>query len=465
VIDNLAQDDNGIKTVSTQTYTLAPRSIPLVSKYEVIVIGGGPAGCTTAAAAARAGAKTLLVEQTGSLGGMGTSALVPAWTPFSDKKDMVYRGMAERVFNQTKAGMPHVRPTDMDWVPIDAERLKRVYDNLVTEFGVDVLFNTFMSSVEKEDGRVKAVLLSNKAGLSAYTAKVFCDTTGDADLAAWAGAEFHLADDSGDPNNFMPATHCFVLSNVDDYAFRTGPGMHAASPQSPHHKIVQSGRYPDVPDVHMCPSILGPGTMGFNAGHVYAVNSTDPVSVSKALMTGRKIAAAFRDGLAEFYPSAFANAHLVQTGSLLGVRESRRIVGDYVLTLEDYVARRSFDDEICRNSYFIDVHAKVREAFNDVKAAHKWEETTFRYGEGESHGIPYRCLVPKNLSNVLVAGRSISAEQIVQGSVRVMPCCLAMGEAAGIAAAAAAKMEVPDTRKVDVQKLRADLKAAGAYIK
>ncbi|HEV7298958.1 MAG TPA: FAD-dependent oxidoreductase [Tepidisphaeraceae bacterium] len=447
-------------------YTFAPRQIPLDSSWDVIVVGGGPSGCTSAAAAAREGAKVLLVEQTGSLGGMGTSALVPAWTPFSDKKDLVYRGLAERVFTTAKQGMAHVKPTDADWVPIDAERLKRVYDDLCTEFGVTVLFNTFFSAVDTDGaGRVTALIFSNKSGMTAKRAKVYVDCTGDADLAAWAGAEFHKGDDSGDPANLMPATHCFILSNVDDYAYRTGPGMHAAATNSPHHQIMKSGKYPVIPDIHCCNNSVGPGSIGFNAGHVYAVDSTDPANVSKALMTGRKIAAAYRDALAEFYPAAFGNAFLAQTGSLLGVRESRRIVGDYVLTLEDYMARRDFDDEIARNSYFIDVHAKVKEAFDDLSKAHKWEGTTFRYGPGESHGIPYRCLTPKGLANVLVAGRSISAEQIVQGSVRVMPCCLAMGEAAGIAAASASKHEVPDVRKVDVQHLRKRLKDEGAYIK
>jgi hypothetical protein len=444
-------------------YALKPRQIPLDDSWDVIVLGGGPAGCAAAAAAGREGAKVLLVEQTGSLGGMGTSALVPAWTPFSDKEKIIYRGLAERVFNETKAGMPHVKKDALDWVAIDAERLKRVYDDLVTQYGVTVLFNTFFSAAEAEDGSVKAVIVSNKAGLSAKSAKVYVDCTGDADLAAWAGAQFHKGDDSGDASNLMPATHCFLLANVDEYAYRTGPAMHAANSNSPHHAMVASGKFPNIPDVHICNNSVGPGVVGFNAGHVYAVDSTDPGSVSRAMMTGRKIAADFRDGLADCYPSAFGNAFLVQTGSLMGVRESRRIVGDYELTLEDYLARRSFDDDVCRNSYFIDVHAKVQSAFNDLKKAHEWEKTTFRYAPGESHGVPYRCLTPKGLTNVLVAGRSISCEQIVQGSVRVMPCCLAMGEAAGIAAAMAASGD-GDVRGISVEKLQSRLREEGAYL-
>jgi hypothetical protein len=175
------------------------------------------------------------------------------------------------------------------------------------------------------------------------------------------------------------------------------------------------------------------------------------------------MAAAYRDALAEFHPAAFGNAFLVMTGALLGVRETRRIVGDYVLTIDDYIARRTFTDEICRNSYFIDIHWAQEEIARDHLAYHDRAQKISRYGRGESHGIPYRCLIPAGVRNVLVAGRSISCQQIVQGSVRVMPCCLVMGEAAGLAAALAAQQPTPDVHAVDVPDLRARLKAEGAY--
>ena len=438
------------------------QSIPLDDSWDVIVVGGGPAGCTAAAASAREGARTLLIEQSGSLGGMGTSALVPAWTPFSDKEKIVYRGLAEKVFNETKRGMAHIDPKALDWVAIDAERLKRVYDDLVTSSGASVLFHTFMSAVERdEDARVQHVIVSNKAGISALAAKVFIDCTGDADLCAWAGAQFHKGDENGE--GLMPATHCFILSNVAEDVYLSGTNMHGATPTSPIHAIVKSGKYPQIPDIHMCQTKVGPGTVGFNAGHVYEVDSTDPESVSRALVTGRKLAAAYRDALAEFYPEAFGDCFLVATGSTIGIRESRRILGDYVLTLKDYLARRTFPDEICRNSYFIDVHPKVKEALADLKTMREFESTMMQYGVGESHGIPYRCLTPAGLTNVLVAGRSISAEQVVQGSVRVMPCCLAMGEAAGLAGAIAAKAN-GDVREVNVDQLQDRLREYGAYL-
>jgi hypothetical protein len=436
--------------------------LKLDDRFDVIVVGGGPSGCTAAAAAAREGARTLLVEASGCLGGSGTSALVPAWCPFSDKQKIIYRGLAEKVFTAAKQGMAHVKPEALDWVPIDAERLKRVYDDLVTEAGVTVRFHTMLSRVQVDDrGRVTSILTSSKAGLQAWGARVFVDCTGDADLTAWAGGEFHKGNAEG--KRLMPATHCFVLANVDETPYQKGRDLHASNKESPIHRILDSGKFPLIPDLHFCNNLVGPGAVGFNAGHLFDVDNTDPASVSAALMQGRKMAAQYRDALAEFHP-AFAHAFLVCTGSQVGIRETRRIIGDYVLTMDDYIQRRSFPDEICRNSYFIDVHWAKDEIAKDAERHKKWESACIHYGPGESHGIPYRCLTPRRLANVLVAGRSISVEQFVQGSIRVMPVCLAMGEAAGLAAALAARATSPDVHAVEVEELRRRLRAEGVYL-
>ena len=443
-------------------YTLRPREISLNESYDVIVVGGGPAGCTAAAAAAREGARTLLIEQTGSLGGMGTSGLVPAWCPFSDHEKIIYRGLAEKVFRASQAATPHEPKEKLDWVAINPEALKRIYDELVTSYGAEVLFNTMLAHVDRDEGgRVTTVVVNNKAGLSAYRAKVYIDCTGDADLAAWAGARFEKGNDKGE--KLMPVTHCFALSGVDEAAYRNGPVLYAGNKESPIYTIVNCGQYPLIPDTHMCNNLIGPGTVGFNAGHIWDVDNTEPLSVSRALMQGRKMAAQYEEALAKYHP-AFKHAFLVMTGSLMGIRETRRIVGDYVLTLDDYMARRSFPDEICRNSYFIDVHWAKEVANKTPEHLQRWEKTTVHYGAGESHGIPYRCLAPKGLRNVLVAGRSISCEQVVQGSVRVMPVCLAMGEAAGIAAAMATGREDRDIHAVDTAELRRRLLKYGAYL-
>ncbi len=438
------------------------RPLPLDDSWDVIVAGGGPAGCTAAIAAAREGARTLLIESTGALGGSGTSALVPAWCPFSDKEKIIYRGLAEKVFTAAKEGVAHVKPAALDWVPINAEILKRVYDSLVTGAGVVVRFQTQICAVEKtDDGEgVSTLLVANKAGLTALRAKVYVDCTGDADLCAWAGAGFHQGDENGET---QATTHCFTLANVDSYAYAHSPDLGWWDPRSPIHAIIDSGRYPEIPDKHLCANLVGPGAVGFNAGHIWNVDNTDPDSVSRALVQGRRMAEAYRRGLAEFAPRAFGNAFVVATGAVLGVRETRRVVGDYVLTLDDYLERRSFPDEICRNSYFIDLHQTRKEhekQLDEVEAATRFKH----YDKGESHGIPYRCLVPKGLRNVLMAGRAISCERIVQGSVRVMPVCLAMGEAAGLAAALAARAPGHDVHAVSADTLRERLREHGAHL-
>ncbi|MCA1809182.1 MAG: FAD-dependent oxidoreductase [Kiritimatiellia bacterium] len=442
-------------------YVLKNRAVPLDESWDVIVVGGGPAGCTAAASAARAGAKTLLVEAAGALGGMGTSGLVPAWCPFTDKERIIYGGLAERVLKACMAGMPHVPEDRFDWTPIDAELLKRLYDDLLADHGATVLFNSCLAAVEKEQTEsVDAIVVANKSGLTAYRAKVYVDATGDADLAAWAGAAYEKGDGSGD---LQPATHCFTLTNVDMYAYRHCGRIKTKS-RSPRgsviDRIIASGKYPEIPDRHACNNIVGPGAVGFNAGHVWSVDNTDPFSVSRGLVQGRKIAKAFRDACAEFFPAAFANAHLTQTAPLLGIRETRRIMGAYRLTIDDFTSLRSFPDEICRNCYFIDVHHRQVEIGSDQEGA----SHAIHLQKGQSHGIPYRCLTPRGLKNVLVAGRSISTDRTLQGSTRVMPVCLCMGEAAGLAAAMAAGAGRPDIHTVDTQALRNQLRAQGAYL-
>ena len=440
-------------------YTLRERSLQLDDSWDVIVAGGGPAGCTAAAAAAREGARTLLIEATGALGGMGTSGLVPAWCPFTDKERIIYGGLAERVLKECMAGMPHVPADRFDWTPVDPERLKRIYDDLVTGAGANVLFNTTLVAVETgESGGVEALLLANKAGLTAYRGKTYVDCTGDADLAAWAGAEY----EKGDPETgeLQPGTHCFILSNVDMYGYDHCGRIKYGQGKAYIHDIVASGKYPAIPDTHACNNIIGPGAVGFNAGHLWEIDNTDALSVSRGLIEGRKIAEAFQRAAAEFLPKAFANSFLVSTASLLGIRETRRIIGDYVLTMDDYLARRSFPDEICRNAYMIDVHQSLNESTKHKTDPHVAEQ----YSQGESHGIPYRCLTPKGLKDVVVAGRCISTDRLTQGSTRVMPVCLAMGEAAGLAAAHAAGTSAPDVHAVDVNRLRARLKEEGGYL-
>lgn len=436
-------------------------------KYDVIVVGGGPAGCTAAASAAREGAKTLLIEASYMLGGMGTGGLVPSWCPFSDNEKIIYRGMAEKILDTAKALSPHIMPQDLIWVPIDSEALKRVYDEFISGYSVDVLFGTQLSAVNTNgNGTVTEIIVSNKKGLTAYRAGVYVDCTGDADLAAWGGAEFYHGSEDG---TLMPASLCFVITNVDEYAYRYDRNsglcfgtMQGTNPKSAIHSIVADKEFPLVTDTHLCHQIVGPKTIGFNAGHIFHVDSTNPISVSNSMMKGRELAHQLHEGLKKYFPSAFANSLLVNTAPMMGIREGRRIKGDYMLTLEDYIGRSSFPDEISRNCYYIDVHLTKEEAASAEAKGISREQLNMRYKKGESHGIPYRSLLPKGLENVIVAGRSISCDRKIQGSVRVMPNCLCTGEAAGLAAAIASTTD-KNVHNINTDTLRAKLREYGAY--
>lgn len=420
--------------------------IAVDDRWDVIVVGGGPAGCTAAISAAREGAKTLLIEAMGQLGGMGTAGMVPAWCPFSDGEKIIYRGLAEKIFNASKKAVPHEGKQKLNWVSINPEYLMTVYDRMVAESGAEVLFFSRVASVEMAaDDTVDAIIVANKSGLVAFKAKVFIDATGDGDMAAWAGASFKRGDDKG---QVQSSTLCFSFANVDTYHYTTGPSLHTSNKNSPVYKAIASGKYPLI-DSHLCSNLIGPDVVQFNAGHLVNVDSTDPWATARAMATGRQIAEQYLEAMKEFQPKTFGGAFLIKTASLLGVRDSRRIEGDYIFTVEDWMERKTFEDEIGRNCYYIDVH----------KPGHK----ATRYKKGESHGIPYRCLTPKGLKNVLTAGRCISTDEEAFGSLRVMPPCLVTGEAAGMAAVHAMKQTKNDVHKIDVNFLRKRLKEEGQY--
>lgn len=444
-----------------KSYTFTPKEITLNDTYDIIVVGGGPAGSAAAIASARRGAKTLLIEATGALGGMATSGLVPSWCPFWDKEKIIYKGIAEEIFLESRAQLDNYNENMYDWVPIDPEGLKLIYDSKVTESGADVLFNTCLTYVDQNQGEVQAIIVSNKAGLAAYKAKVYIDCTGDADLCYFAGATVLPKDDE---SGYQPATLCFSLANVDENAYKNEEYLHPNNPNSPIYKIVESGNY-DIPDTHVCLSPIYNGTYGFNAGHIWDVENGDPACVSNALIRGRKLAHEIHRALKDYQPKAFGASKIANTAAVIGIRESRRILGDYVLTIDDYMDRKTFPDEICRNCYYIDIHNSKAEIDDFFEGKLEAPERTRRYSKGESHGIPYRCLTPKGLKNVLVAGRSISTDRTVQASTRVMPVCLCMGEAAGKAAVIAKESEQIDVHSIDVRKLRQWIIEDNGYIK
>jgi len=446
-------------------YTLKKNTLPLNENYDVIVCGGGPSGVAAAISSAREGAKTLLLEASAMLGGMGTLGLVNAFTPMSDGIRNVYGGLAEKIVGEMKSHMKHVPEEKWDWVPVDYEWLKMICDRMVLESGADLLFHSRVTAVEmKDDRNIDVILVSNKSGITAYRAKVYIDCTGDADLCYWAGQECEKGSEYGE---LMPGGMCFVLSNIDEYEFpfNDKPGV------TLRRLINEEEKRYNITDSHCIPQKIGPRTYAFNACRVFNVDCTDPKSLTERTVAGRKLAREVHTALKENSP-AFAGSYLAQTGGALGLRESRRIIGDYCFTAEDYLERRSFPDEVFRGKYHIDVHGSGKFAASEkdkqriAQCAPKTriEDRYGRYGVGESYGVPYGCLCPRDLDNVLVAGRTICSERIANGTLRIMPACLCSGEAVGMAAKFACDMENVNIHKVDVQQLRKRLMEEGAYL-
>lgn len=450
--------------------------LPTTADVDVLIAGGGPAGVAAALSAARNGARVLLVEQMGFLGGSATAAQVPAFCPFSDRQKSIVRGVGWEVLTEMlrRTGRPvpdpdlYEVPQDrarMDWVPIDVESLKCLYDDLCQAAGVDVLFHTLVPEVVKEGDFLTGAVLANKDGLSRARAKVFVDTTGDADVAARAGCPFAQGDESGATQGM---TLCFTVADGSrpaylGYVHQTGDGFLT--------RLVADARAAgdyDLPDASLVGlSFKNETVAGANMGHVYGHDATDARSLSAAEREGRRIVQKLLPFLRKYVPGQ-ENLFLVSTGPRIGVRESRRIVGDYTLTLDDYLACRSFPDDIARNAYFIDIHAATSEkaararSISDTDDEQR-ERRHYALPPGRSHGIPYRCLLPQGVQNLLVAGRSLSADRAVQGAARVMPFCFAMGEAAGLAAAVAAAAS-GRVRDVDIPTLQARLRAQGAWL-
>ena len=422
----------------------------LKEKYnvDVFVAGGGAAGVCAAVAAARQGKKVYLAEATGALGGLGTSGMVPSFAPFDDGKTYLATGIG---FEIRKNVSKHL-PLNTYWANIDAEELKREYDRIVKEAGVEFSFFTTICDVIVNDGRVDYVVCTAKSGMFAVKAKIYIDCTGDGDLCALAGGKFEI----GENNNgvVMPGTLCSQWTKIDwDRTERISPNAHI-------EKAFADGvlTYEDrhLPGFFRRTS----GVDGGNIGHLFDIDPTDEKSLTEAMIWGRKSMLEYERYFKEYF-TGYENMVLTTTAAIPGVRESRRVVCDYTLCVDDFVNRAVFDDEIGRYCYPIDIHVKNTDKAEYARFKEEYEKK-FKYEKGESYGIPYRSLVVKSFSNMLVAGRCMGVDQKMQASIRVMPGCFITGQAAGVAAALAC--DTQDTRKVEYKALADALIKLGAYL-
>lgn len=416
---------------------------------DVFIAGGGPAGIAAAVMAARSGASVYLAESSGSFGGAAVNMLVPAFMQFENGVDFLADGIGREVheYLNCKTGFSAHWPNG-----IPVEVLKRCYDDMMLASGASFSFFTNVIDVITLNGAIDYVVCAAKGEKFAVKAKVYIDCTGDGDMCAMAGARY----EKGDPitGEMMAATLCALWSDID-WSRVSGVDSRALE------QAISDGIFTNK-DRHL-PGMwhIAQNNGGSNAGHVYNVDGTDSDSMTAAMIAGRRQLPEY-DHYYRNYLTGYENMNLVVSAPYIGIRETRRVYGDYVLDIEDFNNRASFPDEIGRYSYPIDIHAGQ----NTDEAYKKFFEDHYklRYESGESYGIPYRCLTVQGFTNLLMAGRCISADRYMQSSIRVMPCCYITGQAAGIAAAVCARDAHTDVHAADTQQIRALLKKAGAFL-
>ncbi|MBQ8294823.1 MAG: FAD-dependent oxidoreductase [Clostridia bacterium] len=409
--------------------------------YDVVVIGGGPAGVCAAIAAARGGAKVALVEKTAMLGGMATSGLVgPFMTCYNREGEFpvvggLFREIVERSMKVNGALCPDEIPAKSRYTsyiekyhsnttPIDSALLQIVLDDMVTENGVELFLYTQFVDCKTENSKIKQIVVATPGGLSMLEADYFIDCSSNADLAFKAGVPTWLGDEeSGVP---QAATLFFELTNVDDEKYLQRGGHKA-------YRTPEKGRYK------------------VNDKHVMNVDPSNVRSMTVGHMEGRKLAIESFIDMKATMPG-FENASLTQIASVLGIREGRHIKGKYMLTVEDVCNSTYFEDAVVTFGYGMDVHCR--------DAATRGG---FRGESADWYTIPFRCLVPLNCDNLLVAGKTICAQSQAAGSFRVMPACMALGQAAGTAIAMAVQ-EHCNAGDVSVKELQTELVKNGAII-
>jgi len=415
---------------------------------DVFIAGGGPSGIAAGLVAARKGLKVMIVDMNSALGGAGTVGMVPCFMQFGDGENFLSEGIGREVLERLEKaeGTGGFRGK-----AIQTEVLKRVYDEMIQEAGIDVIFGVRIIGVRKEKNDITHVIVAAKSGMYAISAKVYIDGAGDGDLCAMAEVPFDIGDENGE---MMPGTLCSLWTDIEwDKVDQRQSEM--------LDKAFEENMFTNE-DYHLTGISRSGNTYGGgNIGHAFGVNPLDEVSLTKAYISQRKVLTEYKNYYRKFL-NGFSKLDLVGTAAIMGIRESRRIKGDYTLCLDDFKKRAVFEDEIGRYCYPVDIHP-TRPGVEGFKKFQSEYEGDLRYKKGESYGIPYRTLTPIGLDNTLMAGRCISCDRYLMGSVRVMPGCYITGQAAGMAAYLAVR-DNKTTREIDIKELQRELIKIGAYL-
>ncbi len=453
-----------------KTITEPAREIQVRKEVDVLVVGGGPSGITAALAAVEDGLNVLLLESRSFLGGNMTIGL-PILGFLGQKGNQIIKGIPQKFIDRLKAvdasSEHRPCPLHMSLTLVEPEAVKTVALEMLQEAGVEVMFYTFCSDAITEGDELKGIIIESKAGREAILAKTIIDCTGDADVAYRSGVPCEYGNEVG---GVQPPTLMFCLGGVDTEKLRLSiseeprtyltdfiPAEYfgqnnqfiVVGLRSLIQKAAEEGLHLPVERTIIITG-LRKGEAWINMTRINGVNGTDPESLSYGETEGRRQIHDIQKYLIDYVPG-FENAYFLKTAPFVGIRETRRINGQYTMTQEDILGCRHFEDAIAVASYPLDIHHP-----DGGGCTLTWC--------GDCYDIPFRSLIPQKVKNLIVAGRSISTTHEAMSAIRVMAPCMAMGEAAGRAAKMAVRNGV-SVGEISVEQLQEELVESGAFLR
>ena len=456
-------------------------------KHDIIIVGGGTAGVMAAIAAGRQGADVLLVERYGCLGGMSTGGMINFYNSFHNLKgEQVIGGISWEIveklveMNATPGAERDYSGLTGSLVIYNQKLLELLLFRMVEESGAKLLLHSFLSDVIYKDGHIEAVEVINKSGKMRLYGKVFIDATGDADIAVEAGAHY----EESDSGHTQPVTleirvggvdtqkvRQYIVEHPDQFELDCDPedvwkqkylvqwcvGIPALQQWDEEGKLKYGLTHNQIWfNTHEPEASRGIFTL--NATRVANVSGVNVEDLTRAEVDSRKEIPILLDFFRSNVPG-FENAYLVDMASQMGVRETRRVLGDYTITREDVMEGRKQPDVITKVVSQIDIHGSDK--FDDKKFS--WTKLPKNADRNYDFDVPYRAIIPMDLDNLLIAGRPISTDRGAHGAIRFMPPCMAIGEAAGVAAALSVRHDV-SLREVDIAELQDNLRKQGAIL-